>query len=56
MWIYIRFGFLHINDFLFTNMEPTPLNHPRDTSGETPTTPLPLGVLDLNLGVGLYYR
>ena len=31
----------------------TPLNYPRATSGEIPTTPLPLGV---NLGIGLYYR
>ena len=36
--------------------KPTPLNHPRDTTGETPTTPLPLGVLALNLVIGLYYR
>ena len=31
----------------------TPLNYPRATSGEIPTTPLPLGV---NLVIGLYYR
>ena len=31
----------------------TPLNYPGATSGEIPTTPLPLGV---NLVIGLYYR